>query len=63
MNFGHFAILLVEEQATFFMSHVSVIRLLTRDLILLHFTYMLSRIETHDHFLVADVFFVVQSIL
>jgi len=54
MNFGHFAILLVEEQATFFMSHVSVIRLLTRDLILLHFTYMLSRIETHDHFLVAE---------
>lgn len=42
MNFGHFAILLVEEQATFLMSHVSVIKLLTRDLILLHFTYVLS---------------------
>lgn len=56
MNFGHFAILLVEEQATFFMSHVSVIRLLTRDFILLHFTYtyILSRIKMHNHFLDAE---------
>lgn len=55
MNFGHFAILLVEEQATFFMSHVSVIRLLTPDLILLHFAYILSRIKMHDHFFVAEI--------